>query len=73
MFFYNSIICYDLLFEKLIKLLRKNSSNTCFFRKCDSTASWVIFVIWQQHFEENLVLNPKTKKSCFPGQHFEFF
>ena len=57
-----NIICDGSTSLKLEKT-RKNSSNTCFFRKCDSTASWVIFVIWQQHFEENLVLNPKTKKS----------
>jgi len=40
-------------------LIKKNASNTCFFRKRDSTASWVADDIWPQHFKENLVLNPK--------------
>ena len=69
-----NMLCDKSMLLKLKNIfVRKNSSNTCFFRKCDPTASWVIFVTWQQHSEENLVLNPKTKKSCFPGQHFEFF
>jgi len=53
--------------------VRKNSSNTCFLRKCDSTASSVDSVIWQQHLEENLVLNPIFCESCVQEQHFEFF
>jgi hypothetical protein len=44
---------------------RKNSSDTCFFRKRDSTASWVADAIWQQHFEENLVLNPAQIPAFF--------
>jgi len=28
-------------------IFRKNSSNTCFFRKSYSTASWVVFVIYR--------------------------
>jgi hypothetical protein len=54
-------------------LTRKNSSNTCFLRKCDSMASSVVSVIWQQHLEENLVLNPIFCESCVQEQHFEFF
>jgi hypothetical protein len=40
----------------------KNSSNACFFRKRDSTASWVAGAIWQQHFEESKVPNPNFCK-----------
>jgi hypothetical protein len=37
-------------------------AHTCFFQKRDSTASWVADAIWQQHFEENLALNPNFCK-----------
>ena len=52
---------------------RKNVSNTCFFRKSHSTASWVILVIQQQHFEEKFVLNPIFSESLIPEQPFDFF
>jgi len=38
--------------QKLAIKKRKNSSYTCFFRKRDSTASWVADAIWPQHFED---------------------
>ena len=53
--------------------LWKNVSNTCFFRKSHSTASWVILVIQQQHFEEKFVLNPIFSESLIPEQPFDFF
>jgi hypothetical protein len=43
-------------------LNRKNSSNTCFFLKRDSPASWVADSIWQQHLEESKVPNPIFSK-----------
>ncbi len=61
------------LLEQYVNSFKKNSSNTCFFRKSYPTSSWVVFVIWQQHFEENSVFNPIFCESCFPEQHFEFF
>jgi hypothetical protein len=44
------------------KKKRKNSSNTCFFRKRDCPASWVADAIWQQHLEESKVPNPNFSK-----------
>ena len=51
----------------------KNSSNTCFFRKRDCTASWVIDVIWQQHLEESKVPNPNFCRFLFTEQHLIFY
>ncbi len=66
--YYQSKIVHGLWKHK-----RKNSSNTCFFRKLDCTASWVIDVIWQQHLEESKVPNLNFCRFLFTEQHLIFY
>jgi len=66
-------IVYLRIHDILLIFEWKNSSYTCFYRKRDSTASSVADDIWPQHFEENLVLNPKLSKFWVPEQHLILF
>jgi len=52
---------------------RKNSSNTCCFRKSGGTANRITLVIQEQHFEKNFVLNPIFLESVIQEQPFDFF